>query len=218
MKEKILKILFPILLTLSYTVLMYLWIRYEWENGLLISVQGAAPIDIGAKFLYDCISSLLIVIVILFIAMLHKRPVNDMGINTNSPKLVAILFLAYVAMFLVNGDFSAKGFYAAFFYLVIVAFSEEFVFRGYLFSAIDKEFGFRIAVVISGILFGAVHAFIPAIVNDYNMFEFIIEIFSHLLGQGVLGTAFLSMLFKKSKTLFVPVLIHAALDYCSVLF
>lgn len=218
MQKKIHNILFPTLLTLIYVVFTYFYIAYVWKNGLLVSVKGASQINIGQKFLCDFISSLAIVIFILLITYIQKKPVSDLGLTLESPILIAVLSAVYLLMFLLNGDFTAKGFYAAFFYLIIVAFSEEFVFRGYLFIAIDKEFGFWIAAIISGLLFGAVHAFIPAIVNGYNTHQFIQEIMNTLLGQGILISAFFAFLYKKSNTLLVPILIHAILDYSGVLF
>ncbi len=65
------------------------------------------------------------------------------------------------------------------------------------------------AVVISGILFGAAHSIMPAILNDYTLLEIIRSIFSNLLGQGILISGVFALLYKKSNTLFVPILIHA---------
>ncbi len=212
------KILFPTLITLLYAVFSYFFMRYAWENSLLVSVRGSSPIHIGRKFLCDFVSGMLIVILLLAITLIRKKPLSELGITLRSPVLIAVLSAAYLAMFIWNGDYSAKGFYAAFFYLVVVAFSEEFVFRGFLFTAIDREFGFWIAAVISGLLFGAVHAFMPSIKYNYDTSRFIQEIMSNLLGQGILGGAVFALLYKKSKTLFVPVLVHAILDYSGVLF
>lgn len=215
---KVKRILFPMLITFFYVVFVYFFIRYAWKNGLLVSVYGPSPIDTGTKFLCDFISSMLIVILLLMITLIRKKPLSELGITLRSPMLIAVLSAAYLALFLLNGDFTVKGFYAAFFYLVVVAFSEEFVFRGFLFTAIDREFGFWIAAVISGLLFGAVHAFMPSIKYNYDTSRFIQEIISNLLGQGILGGAVFALLYKKSKTLFVPVLVHAILDYSGVLF
>lgn len=218
MFEKVKSISFPVTLTFFYLIFTYFYIEYVWKNGLLMSVTGTTSINMGVKLLCDFISSLLIVLVILSITYIKKRPLNVLGISFKSPILITALLAIYCAMFLLNGDFTAKGFYAAFFYLIIVSFSEEFVFRGYLFAVIDREFGFWVAAIISGLLFGAAHAFMPSIINDYNTPDFISTILSNLLGQGILGGALFAILYKKSKTLFVPVLIHAILDYSSVLF
>lgn len=218
MHKIIRSILLPTSLTFLYVVFLYFYIAYSRENGLLISVKETGPINIGLKFLGDFISSLLIVIVLLFITVIRKKPLSALGITLKSPLIIFALFAVYLVMFLINGDFTAKGFYAAFFYLVVVAFSEEFVFRGYLFTAIDKEYGFWIAAVISGLLFGAIHGFMPSVVNGSDTIGLITSIMNNLLGQGILAGALFAMLYKKSKTLFVPVLVHAILDYSGVVF
>ncbi|WP_444660236.1 CPBP family glutamic-type intramembrane protease [Caproiciproducens sp. R2] len=92
------------------------------------------------------------------------------------------------------------------------------MFRGYLFSKIEEEMGFWIAAIISGVLFGAAHSLVPAILYDFTLGQLIRSILSNLLGQGILISGVFALLYKKSHTLFVPVLIHAVLDYSSILF
>lgn len=121
-------------------------------------------------------------------------------------------------MFLSHGDFTVKGGYLAFFYLVIVAFSEEFIFRGYLFTQIDQAYGFKTGVIISGLLFGAMHGLLPTITANGSLADLFTNISSNLLGQGIVGGGLFALAYKKSGTLFVSILIHAILDYSTVLF
>ncbi|MGF7143588.1 membrane protease YdiL (CAAX protease family) [Anaerotaenia torta] len=191
-------ILFPLILIMVYLVFLYAFIDYKWKNGFLIRLQDVSSVNIGTKLLCDFFSGLLPVLIVLLVIAIQKTPLKKVGITLHSPILIGALFAIYLVMFFINGDFTIKGFYAAFFYLVIVAFSEEFLFRGYLFTRIDKEFGFWKAVVISGVLFGAAHAFMPAIVNNYDTKTFIITIASNLLGQGIIGSAMFAALYKKT--------------------
>lgn len=101
---------------------------------------------------------------------------------------------------------------------MIVAFSEEFIFRGYLFTKIDQEYGFRIGIIISGLLFGAMHGLLPTIIANGSLSDLFTNISSNLLGQGIVGGGLFALAYKKSGTLFVPILIHAILDYSNVLF
>lgn len=90
---------------------------------------------------------------------------------------------------------------------------EEFIFRGFLFTIIDQEYGFGKAVIISGLLFGAMHGLLPTIVANGSFMDLLANIFDNLLGQGVFGTLIFAYAYKQSGTLFVPILIHAILDY-----
>lgn len=218
MAKKISNILLPITLTILYLVFLYASLDYAWKNGLLIRAGDVSAANIGPKLLGDLLSRLLPVPVIFLVMRIQRTPLREVGITLCSPVVITALSAAYLAMFFINGDFTRKGFYTACFYLVIVAFSEEFLFRGYLFTMIDKELGFWKAVVISGLLFGAAHAFMPAIVYSYDTPTFIIEMGNNILGQGIVGSAIFAALYKKSGTLFVPILVHAILDYSGVLF
>lgn len=216
--KKVRNILYPTFLVVAYLALMYFYIAYEEQKGLLISLNEITSLNFTIKFLCDFASSLLPVIVLLVITAIKKRQIRNLGITSKKPVLIGILFFIYLVMFFVNGDFTIKGYYTAYFYLIIVAFSEEFIFRGYLFTALERETGFRGAVAISGMLFGAAHSLMPAILYEFTPLEFIISIFSNLIGQGVLMGGIFALLYKKSNTLFVPVLVHAILDYLNVLF
>lgn len=216
--KKVRNILYPTLLVTFYLVCAFFYVTYEYQQGLLISINKITFQNIGIKVLNDFVSSLLPVIVLLIITSIEKKQLKDLGITAKEPLLVAILFLVYLVMFFVNNDFTMKGYYTAFFYLIIVAFSEEFIFRGYLFTSIERESGFWVAVLISGIPFGAAHSLIPAVLQSFTPLEFTASILSNILGQGIVGSLLFGFLYKKSNTLFVPVLIHAILDYSGVLF
>ncbi|MDU6524361.1 MAG: hypothetical protein E6540_10380, partial [Enterococcus sp.] len=79
--------------------------------------------NIWIKFLSDTIINLLFVILIFALLFLKNRSLSEMGFTKNS-RLASILLLGvYLIMFLSHGDFTVRGYYLAFFYLVIVAFS-----------------------------------------------------------------------------------------------
>lgn len=62
-----------------------------------------------------------------------------------------VIFLIYILMFFIKDNFTLQGMYEWFFYLIIISASEEIVFRGYLFSELDREISTFLAVIISGI-------------------------------------------------------------------
>lgn len=215
--KKVKNVLSPALIVIQYLIFMGCCLAYEKQQGLLIRLPEITALNIGKRALHDSIS-LFPVIVLLIITLFKDKSLNNLGITLKRPLLIIALFSIYLIMFFLNGDFSMKGYYSAFFYLIIVAFSEELIFRGYLFSKIEEEMGFWIAVIISGVLFGAAHSLVPAILYDFTLGQLIRSILSNLLGQGILISGVFALLYKKSHTLFVPVLIHAVLDYSSILF
>ncbi|MDF1494129.1 CPBP family intramembrane glutamic endopeptidase [Caproiciproducens sp. CPB-2] len=215
--KKVKNVLSPALIVIQYLIFMGCCLAYEKQQGLLIRLPEITALNIGKRALHDSIS-LFPVIVLLIITLFKDKTLNNLGITLKRPLLIIALFSIYLIMFFLNGDFSMKGYYSAFFYLIIVAFPEELIFRGYLFSKIEEETGFWIAAIISGVLFGAAHSLVPAILYDFTLRQLIRSILSNLLGQGILISGVFALLYKKSHTLFVPVLIHAVLDYSSILF
>ncbi len=211
-------VLVAVILTFLYGIFFYFSTSFLWNKGWLISLKDITSQNIWIKFLSDIITNLLFVILIFALIFLKKRPLSEVGLTKNSRLISVLLLVVYLIMFLSNGDFTVKGVYLAFFYLVIVAFSEEFIFRGYLFTIIDQEYGFRIGIIVSGLLFGAMHGLLPTIIGNGSLADLFTNISSNLLGQGIVGGGLFALAYKKSGTLFVPILIHAILDYSSVLF
>ncbi|MGM0175518.1 hypothetical protein IGI53_002954 [Enterococcus sp. DIV0788_1] len=211
-------VLVAVSLTFLYGVFFYFSTSFLWNKGWLISLNDITSQNIWIKFLSDTIINLLFVILIFTLLFLKNRSLSEMGFTKNS-RLASILLLGvYLIMFLSHGDFTVRGYYLAFFYLVIVAFSEEFIFRGFLFTQINQEYGFGTGIIISGLLFGAMHGLLPTIVTNGSLADLFTNISSNLLGQGIIGGGLFALVYKKSGTLFVPILIHAILNYSSVLF
>ena len=98
-----------------------------------------------------------------------------------------------------NPDWTALG--DAFFRFLIVAVSEEMVFRGVLFRWIDRRFGFWWALAVSGVVFGLVH-----ISNDNATLWSSIAI---ALEAGLL----LAAAYKWSGSLWFPIGIHWAWNF-----
>lgn len=200
-------------LTLIYGVFSYFGMSFLWNNDYLISLNDITANNVWLKLLTDSIENFLFVLLILGFMLIRGRSLSEVGFTSNSRFLSVSLLLVYLGLFLLHGDFSVKGIYRAFFFLIVVAFVEEFIFRGFLFTIIDREYGFKKAVIISGLLFGAMHGLLPTIVANGSFMDLLANIFDNLLGQGVFGTLIFAYAYKKSGTLFVPILIHAILDY-----
>ncbi|RDY22639.1 CPBP family intramembrane metalloprotease, partial [Romboutsia maritimum] len=200
-----------------YMVYVFYLTKYLYNNDLIIRLKSITISNISIKLLDDFLSSLFIVIIILSITLIRKQSLSTIGITKNNSILVFILLAVYFGIFFIKGDFSLIGIYKCFFYLMVVSFSEELIFRGYLFTALDREIPTYLAVLISGIMWGAMHAFIPIIINNYSVMKSVSAICSELGGGIVFGGIYI-LIYKKSKSLIIPIMIHAILDFINVLF
>lgn len=209
-------IIYPIALIGIYMVYFFFIIKYLYNNNLLIAAKNVTISNIGIQLLGDFLANLLIVIIIMLIMLRKKQSLNITGTTRNGKIVACILFAIYIGIFFIKGDFSLAGIYKPFFFLIVVGFSEEFIFRGYLFTELDKELPTYLAVIISGIMWGTMHAFLPIILNNYSDIQSFIAIISTFGGYTAAGAIFV-LLYKKSNSLIIPILVHALLDYWPVL-
>ncbi|WP_346870115.1 CPBP family intramembrane glutamic endopeptidase [Clostridium sp. UBA5119] len=211
------KIIYPIALIGIYMVYFFFLVKYLYNNNLLIGVNSITKVNIGIQLLGDFLANLLIVIIIISIMLRKKQSLNITGTTRNGKIVACILFAIYIGIFFIKGDFSLAGIYKPFFFLIVVGFSEEFIFRGYVFTELDKELPTYLAIIISGMMWGAMHAAIPIIINNYSGIQSFSAIISELGGFAVVGSIF-ALLYKKSNSLIVPILVHALYDYLPVLY
>ncbi len=210
------KIIYPIALIGIYMVYFFFLVKYLYNNNLLIGVNSITKVNIGIQLLGDFLANLLIVIVIISIMLRKKQSLNITGTTRNGKIVACILFAIYIGIFFIKGDFSLAGIYKPFFFLIVVGFSEEFIFRGYLFTELDKELPTYLAIIISGMMWGVMHATIPIITNNYSGIQSFSAIISTFGGYTAAGAIF-ALLYKKSNSLIVPILVHALLDFYPVL-
>ncbi|MEG2656859.1 MAG: CPBP family intramembrane glutamic endopeptidase [Clostridium sp.] len=210
------KIIYPIALIGIYMVYFFFLIKYFYNNDLLIAAKNVTISNIGISLLIEFLANLLIVIIIMSIMLRKKQSLNITGTTRNGKIVACILFAIYIGIFFIKGDFSLAGIYKPFFFLIVVGFSEEFIFRGYLFTELDKELPTYLAIIISGMMWGAMHAAIPIITNNYLVTQSLSVIISTLGGYTAAGAIFV-LLYKKSNSLIVPILVHALLDFYPVL-
>lgn len=171
----------------------------------LSELNGA---NIFQRLVSDCIFSLVSMVVIL---LMFRKSLGKLAINRNQSVLCMILLGVYLLCFILHGDFSAAGWYKLFFYIIFVAGFEELWARGLLYLQL-KPCGKAAAILISGVLFGIVHAVVPSVVNGDGLGEMFLSMFSYL-GLGLIGGLLFIFLLEMSGTIFVPILIHAIMDF-----
>jgi membrane protease YdiL (CAAX protease family) len=211
------KIIFPIALIGIYMVYSFFLLKYFYNNNLLIDVKNVTISNIGIQLLGDFLANLLIVMIIILILLRKKQPLNITGTTRNGKIAACILFAIYMGIFFIKGDFTISGIYKPFFFLITVGFAEEFIFRGYLFTELDRELPTYLAMIISGVMWGAMHATLPIIINNYSNIQSFSAIIPTFGGYTAVGAIF-ALLYKKSNSLIVPILVHALLDYIPVLY
>lgn len=189
-----------------------------YADGSIVANGGVSSTTIGERLAQDAVIRVGFPLVLIGVVLIRKRSVASLGFTKQSPKTALVLAGVYLALFALFGEKTVTGVYLWAYYLIGVALPEELVFRGYLFNRLyaalnGSKRAAIIAGVVSGALWGAMHAIVPAIVGDANI---VAGVLSNLGGGIVAGAVFAFALYK-SKSLFVPMFIHAIMDYLGVI-
>ena len=144
----------------------------------------------------------------------ERRPITELELNRTWKDLglgllLGVLYFgAVVGLMALAGSYSITGAQfnpvpqlAAFLNFLIVAVFEELIFRGILFRMIDDRWNTAAALIVSALLFGAIHITNPG-ATLWSSFAIAVE--AGLL----LGAAY-----KHSGTLWLPIGIHWAWNY-----
>lgn len=208
--KKMLKknIYMPVIVALLYTVYYYLVLNMMTARGLLVDLNKVTWSTVGTRFLTDFSVMLLFPVIIILV---HRRSLNDFYISFVRRKVTAVLGSILLILFILHNDYTVSGFYKLFFHLIVVAFAEEFLFRGYVYSMM-KRYSKTSAVLVSGILWGSMHAILPGLVAGEQLGEIGLNMISQL-GFGIAAGYYFIYIMEKSASLFVPVLVHAILNY-----
>ena len=102
------------------------------------------------------------------------------------------------------------------YYLLLIAFWEELIFRG-LFPLLVEKGGVPTWVVwvLPGVLFACMHTLMPIVKNGFAAESFVLYLLS-VLGGYTVGHCGFYALRKWSGTLWLPILVHGLLDFSSV--
>lgn len=206
--EKMKFLILPVTAGILALVLTYLISYYAYNNNILIGANDVTWNTVLNKFICDYLVMLLIPSIIL---IANKKNLHEFRLCFNSKYEILFLSGIMLVLFFLHGNFTVSGLYSFFFYLIVVAFGEEFIFRGFIYNRIKYKSKVW-AIIVSGILWGVGHAILPAVIWDYSMIQLLIVICSQI-GGGILMGWYFIYLQEKSKTLWIPVLVHAILDY-----
>ncbi|CEN78343.1 CPBP family intramembrane glutamic endopeptidase [Paraclostridium sordellii] len=195
-----------ILIGIIYMVYFYTFCTFMYQNGWFISVKDVSLSNLGTALLGDIGSMLMFSLILILV---YRKNLNELGITKS--KLSMVLLLIYALFFILHGDYTVNGVYRAFFYLFVIALSEEIIYRGYIYNNLKKHNRVS-AIIISGILFGIMHSILPSVLAESSVLVMIKDMFNQL-GGGILSGYIFILYLEKSNSIFVPILIHALLDY-----
>lgn len=196
----------PALIGIIYMIYFYIFVTITYKNSWLIPLKDVTLSNIGKIVIVDFFSMLIFALAIIIV---YRNKLFELGIKKS--KLSIILLAIYILAFILNRDYTVRGIYKAFFYLFIVALPEEVIHRGYIYNSLKKHNKIS-AIIISGVLFGIMHSILPSIISESGLLIMVKNMFNELAG-GILGGFMFIFYLEKSGSIFVPILIHALLDY-----
>lgn len=169
----------------------------------------------------NLLTSLFPIVLLAGCALWLKKDFPDaMGLSVKGKKqgltvgiLASALGVMTIAVMAAGGD-RAEILYSLFYYTVLVAFQEEFIFRG-LCGCLLKDQDRKLRYLVPSLLFALIHILAY---NDFGALTggYVLSfLLSDVLGLFVMGCAF-QFLKEKTGTLWVPILIHAICDFQNV--
>lgn len=196
------------------------WIAQHVDASFPYSIQQASQ-HLLPLFLQHLLLSLFPIALMVLSALVLKKDFGAvLGLRLKGPGqitavsiLAGILGLMTLFGIVYSGDMVGT-LYSLLFYLVVVAFEEEFIFRG-LFGALLKDFSAPVRYLLPNTLFALPHIFGYAQFGPLNgqlLFSFVT---TQLLGFVVIA-CFFQFLKEKSGTLWVPILVHACCNFVSI--
>ena len=187
---------------------IYFSYYYFFHNNIFTTKSSITWGNISTWLLFDFLATLLVPTILI---ILNKKNLNLFRLSFTSYREIFVLSVVMVLLFFLHKDFTIKGFYLFFFYLVVVAFAEEFIYRGFVYNRL-KGNSEALAIIISGILWGVTHAALPSV--KYHMgIDQALGLMSNEIGFGIIIGCYFIYLLEKSETLWIPILMHAILDY-----
>ena len=211
-----------IFLICTADILTAAYFIYTWkQNGTVISVRNASDNIPGIFCQSLAVSMVAILVILIFFIILRKKFVSEMYLKISEKKqkitvliLIAILLAVTVFCLITKAD-KITVLYNLLYYTVFIALEEELLVRGVCVYLLKDENNY-IRYFVPNILFAAMHLFSYANwgkITPVYVFSFIT---SQMLGLVLTGCIF-QYLKEKSGTIWIPVLVHAILDYMVVL-
>lgn len=211
-----------IFLICTADILTAAYFIYTWkQNGTAISVRNVSDNIPGIFCQSLAVSMVAILVILIFFIILRKKFVSEMYLKISEKKqkitvlILTVILLAVTVFCLIIKADKITVLYNLLYYTVFIALEEELLVRGVCVYLLKDENNY-IRYFVPNILFAAMHLFSYANwgkITPVYVFSFIT---SQMLGLVLTGCIF-QYLKEKSGTIWIPVLVHAILDYMVVL-
>ena len=198
----------PIIVSLLYTIYFYAATKFVIEHNMFISINNVMINNVGIKFIDDFFVVLLFPLILMVI---NRKRLIEFKLQFIHTYLQYILIAIMIILFLLRWDLTIREYYKFFFYLVVVGFGEEFIFRGYVYNELLRH-NKLLAIILSGLFWGILHAILPGLLAGNDLWRIGIGMLSEI-GGGIAAGYYYIYLLEKSKSLFIPVFVHSILDY-----
>ena len=192
------------------------------QNGEVISVRLSSEQPLA--FLLQCLMEFLFpaVLLILFALVLKKDFFSSMYMTLKGrwQRITAAVLIAAILGFTVYGlavkPDKVSILLSLFYYLVIIAFAEEFVIRDTC-TYFLRDASWPLRYLLPNFFFALPHLFNYAGWDAINGGVLINFLFNGVLLGYVLGGCLLQLLKEKSISIWLPVLLHCLMDYSIIL-
>lgn len=198
----------PMIVSLLYTIYFYVATKFVIEHNMLISINNVTINNVGIKFIDDFFVMLLFPLIL---TVIYRKRLIEFKLQFMHTYLQYVLIAIMIGIFLLRGDSTIGGYYKFFFYLVVVGFGEEFIFRGYVYNKLLRH-NKLLAIIVSGFFWGILHAILPGLLAGNDLWRIGIGMLSEIGGGIAVGYYYIYLL-EKSKSLLIPVFVHSILDY-----
>lgn len=205
--------------TILLLIVVFLLMSFVLKQFVLIPAIGLLGISEKSALLvrHSVTIPLLIVVYIIVARLFRRRRISEIAL-LNFPKEAGGGFiLGAGAMGLVLGILASSGYYRItsagswnvlpeiVIPVIMLALTEELIFRGIFYRNLEKTIGAPLALIISGILFGILH------ITNTNV---------NVLGivSATLGGLFLCMCFSLTRRLWLPTFFHIGWNLMQPLF
>ena len=209
MRKIIKSLIIPIAVGIFEFVWLYFIFSYQLHQNLFNSTGLITLSNLGIRFIFDYLAKLILPVIII---LLNRKHLNSFNLRLNNKYELLFLSAIMILLFILHSDYTITGIYRFFYYLITIAFVEEFIYRGFIYNRM-KDYSIRLAIVISSVIFAVTHAVAPAIASNADIKQLIILMISNIFSTKLLIAWYLIYLQEKSKTLWIPILVHAIIDY-----
>ena len=195
-----------------------------YRNGTLLSVAQVTTETLPHILLQNILVNVpeILAIAAVWMWMGQKHFSQKMGLTIPVKKRFTLLaaaglcLLALVLALWFSGVKPLAVGYQWVYYLLIIALTEELMFRGLLPYLMEKSGASGLAIwVAPGILFACMHTLMPMVQNGFTVRRFMLCLLS-VLGGYTAGHCVFYALRRWSGTLWLPILFHGLLDFSSV--